>query len=168
LQVLSGVSVLLFVVLFLLTRFDLPLAERFAYLWSSGRLWTHLGICLIPLATGVYYWALLREEEITVTDISITRRSHWGDELIEWTDVLQFRRQPIPFRDTRLGRIASLGRLFKGNERLWDRMPLSYELIGSPDKHGNRQTMRLEPGTIDDMPWLLQLIEERLGPASAD
>ena len=168
LKVLSGVSALLFVVLLLLTRLDISLAERFGYLWASGRLWTYVGVCLIPLGTGVYYWALLREEEITVTDTFIARRSHWGDEYIEWTAVVQFRRQPIPFRDTRLGRIATLGRLFKGNERLWDRMPLSYELIGPSSEQGIAQTMRLEPGTIDAMPWLLQLIEERLGPASSD
>jgi len=45
-----------------------------------------------------------------------------------------------------------------------DLLPVSYELVSRPDARGVSSVMALEPGTIDDLPWLLQLIEERLGP----
>ncbi len=40
---------------------------------------------------------------------------------------------------------------------------LSYDLEGPPEK-GDEALLRLEPGTIDDLPWLIALIEEHLGP----
>lgn len=165
LRILVGVASALLIALIALTRPDLRVGERLAFLWGSGRLWIYLPICVAPLGAGVYYWALLREEEITVTDAYIARRSHWGEERLLWDDVRAFHRQSIPLRATQLGRIAVLGRLFKDNERLWDRMPFVYELVGPPDQQGFERSMRLEPGTIDDMPWLLQLIEEHVGPA---
>jgi hypothetical protein len=165
LRVLTGVALALLVLLILLMRPDLRLGERLAFLWQSGRLWIYLAICVAPLGAGFYYWALLREEEIVVTDVFIARRSHWGDERLLWADVREFRRQSIPLHATQLGRVALLGRLFKDNERLWDRMPFVYELVGPSDQRGSERSMRLEPGTIDEMPWLVQLIEEHVGPA---
>jgi hypothetical protein len=165
LRILTGVALSFLILLILIARPDLSLGERLIFLWRSGRLWIYLVICVAPLGTGLYYWALLREEEITVTDAFIARRSHWGDECLHWADVRAFRRQSIPLHATQLGRIAFLGRLFRDNERLWDRMPFVYELVGASDQPGFERSMRLEPGTIDAMPWLLQLIEEHVGPA---
>jgi hypothetical protein len=165
LRILTGVALALLISLILLTRTDLRLGERLAFLWQSGRLWIYLAICVAPLGAGLYYWALLREEDIIVTDAFIARRSHWGNECLYWADVCAFRRQSIPLRATQLGRVAIFGRLFKENDRLWDRMPFVYELVGSSDQQGSERIMRLEPGTIDEMPWLVQLIEEHVGLA---
>lgn len=129
-------------------------------LYETGWIWLYLGVSSIPIAIGLYYWSLLREEEITVTDEWIARRSHWGDERLAWSDIRAFRRRPVLFRQTRLGRIAWLSRFFAQREL----PPASYELEWSLGPDGISSTMRLEPGTIDDMPWLLELIEERLGP----
>lgn len=128
-------------------------------LYATRWTWLYLVIFVIPIVVGLYYWSILREEEITVTEEYIARRSHWGSERLAWPDVRAFRRRPVLFRQTRLGRIAWLSRLFAKR----DLPPMSHELEGPPDPYGTPSVMRLEPGTIDDMPWLLQLIEERLG-----
>ena len=159
------IALLLLIALFLVSNPGTPLAERPALLFTSGRLWIYLLICVAPLGIGFYYWALLREEEITVTDDYIARRSRWGDERLAWGEVRAYRRLTLLFRETRLGRIARFGRLFKNYEQLYDSVPLTYELEGSPDEHGHVACMRLEPGTMDDMPWLLCLIEEHVGAA---
>jgi hypothetical protein len=165
LRVLSATSVVLFIGFAVISSQGADVLTRLNYLWEAGRLWLPLVLCLAPAGAGFYYWALLREEEITLTDEYIARRSHWGDEHLAWKDVAAFRREPVLFRETRLGAVARLGRLFRKNKLLWDHAPILYELIGPTDAQGEPIVMRLEPGTIDDMPWLLQLIEERIGPA---
>lgn len=165
LLVLSAISVALFLGFALISSQGDNLLARLGYLWQAGRLWLPLVLCLAPAGAGVYYWALLREEEITLTDEFIARRSHWGNETLAWEDVTAFRREPVLFSQTRLGAVTRLGRLFRRNKLLWDRTPIQYELVGPEDEQGEPTIMRLEPGTIDDMPWLLQLIEERIGPA---
>jgi len=157
LLILFCISIALFVVFALLGGFRALAAHR----GGPGWIWLYVTISLTLLGVGVHYWFMLREEELVVTDEYIARRSRWGDEHLAWSDVRQFRHQPILLQQTRLGRIAGLSRFF--GERGWP--PISYELIGSPDVTGTPTCMRLEPGTIDDMPWLLSLIEERLGPA---
>ncbi|MFH1084823.1 MAG: hypothetical protein V1772_03570 [Chloroflexota bacterium] len=165
LAVFALVSLLLLLALFLVTSPGTSLAARLALLYRTGRLWIYLFIAAAPLGIGFYYWALLREEEITVTDAGIARRSHWGDETLRWEDVRAFRRLALLFKETRLGRVARLGRLFRNYKELWDRLPFTYELVGPPDERGIAPCMRLEPGTIDEMPWLLRLIEEHVGAA---
>jgi hypothetical protein len=165
LLVLSSITLALFLGFALISSQGANMLARLGYLWRAGRLWLPLVLCLAPAGAGVYYWALLREEEITLTDESIARRSHWGNESLAWKDVTAFRREPVLFSQTRLGAVTRLGRLFRKNKLLWDHAPILYELVGPENEQGEPTLMRLEPGTIDDMPWLLELIEERIGPA---
>lgn len=164
LRVLSVVSlslVLLFLLLTIGRPGTQPVLSRFH---NPGWLWLYLLIFFIPIGVALYYWALLREEEIVVTDEYIARRSYWGDEYLTWSDVREFRRKPMLFRQTRLGRVTGLSRLFTNKRVFWNLPPTCHELVSSPGAHGIAIYMQLEPGTIDDMPWLLQLIEERVGP----
>lgn len=138
-----------------------PTLQRLA---ASGWIWLLLGIFFIPISIGVYYWMMLREEEVIVTDEGITRHSRWGDESLRWDEVRAFNRQPILFRQTRLGRISGLSRFFARGVRKLDLPPVCYELVGPPNPIGNPRELRLEPGTIEELPWLLQLIEEHVGP----
>lgn len=156
--------------LFLFAFFSLIVGKRIGFeaAWAvfpqSNWFWFCLIVSLLPIPIGIYYWLLLRDEEITVTDEAITRRSHWGNEHLRWDAVETYHRQPILFRQTRLGRIAWFSRLF-AQRKIFSRIPpIRYELISKPDPAGNRYTMSLETGAIDEMDWLLQLIEERLGP----
>lgn len=158
---LSLVLVLLFI---FITSLGRGLGPTLGKLTKTGWIWLFLGLFLVPNLIGLYYWSMLREEEITVTDKYIARRSHWGDEFLLWTDVQTFRRRPILFRQTRLGRIAWLSRVLTKGKLIADLLPISYELVSKPNADGVSSVMCLEPGTIDDLPWLLQLIEERLGP----
>lgn len=162
--VLSAISLLLFAVFLLIGSRGGSLPTRVYQLRDSGWIWFYLVALFAPVAVGVYYWLLLREEEISVTDQYIARRSHWGDERLAWSDLQELRRHPMLFKQTRLGRITGLSRFFT-SRRLFARLPpFCYELVGKPDAQGVPHSMRLEPGTIADMPWLLQLIEERVGP----
>jgi len=156
LLVLLCISALLFVVFALFGGFRALVQSQS----TPVRISLYLVLSATPLIAGLYYWWMLREEEVLVTDECIKRRSRWGDEHLTWSDVREFRRQPILLQQTRLGRIAGLSRFF--GDQGWP--PTSYELIGPPDPNGTSTCMRLEPGTIDDLPWLLSLIEERIGP----
>jgi len=159
----SLVLVLFFI---LITSVGHGLGATLSKLARTGWFWLFLALFLLPNLVGLYYWSMLREEEITVTDEYIARRSHWGDEFLLWADVQAFRRKPVLFRQTRLGRIAWLSRVLTKGKLIADLLPVSYELVSRPDANGVSSVMCLEPGTIDDLPWLLQLIEERLGPPS--
>jgi hypothetical protein len=135
------------------------------YRFTHSRwLWFYSVIFSIPTIVGVYYWLLLREEEIVVTDRYIMRKSHWGIERMNWNDVREFRVSPIPFRKTRLGRITGLSRLLTRRKLFLSLPPRRYELVSVVNKRGNYSTIYLEPGTVDDMPWLVELIYERIGP----
>ena len=179
LRILVAASLVLLIAPFAPGIKEAGLQAVFQHIHNSGWLWLHLTIALIPTGLGIYYWTLLREEEITVTDEYISRLSHWGNERLAWSNVREFRCKPILFRRTRLGRIGGLSRLFvkRGDasprtERIgeqsphqemqtWSFPPTCYELIGSV-KGGVPVSMRLEPGTISDLPWLLKLVEERM------
>jgi len=131
---------------------------------SPGWTWLCVAISLTPLALGLYYWFMLREEEVVVTDESISRRSRWGDESMRWSDVRGFRRRSgiLPRAGLRLpGRVTRLlvRRAFP---------PDCYELLGPPGPAGSPTCILLEPGAVDDMPWLVSLIEERVGPPTED
>ncbi len=135
---------------------------------QTGRLWFYLALFVLPIAVGVYYWFMLREEEITVTDEYIARRSNWGNERLEWAHVREFHRRPVPFRRTRLGRNTGLSQVLTKRRIFLRLTPATYELVGTPDDQGEVRVFVLEPGTVDDISWLVQLIYERLGPPIED
>ncbi len=124
--------------------------------------WFYLLLFFLPTGIGVYYWLMLRDEEIVVTDQSIERHSRWGNERLDWTDVCAFNKQILPFRETRLGRITGLSRWLADNRLLSRRPPYLYELVPC-NEQGEVAPFRIEPGSVDDMPWLLTIIEEKVG-----
>ncbi len=132
-------------------------------LTQSRWFWLYLTVFLLPTGVGLYYWWMLRDEEIIVTDEYIARRSRWGNEQLAWSEVRAFHKQILPFRETRLGRIAALSRWLADNRLLSRLPPYAYELVGY-DAQGRVKTFRLEPGSVDDMPWLLAIIEAQVGP----
>ena len=137
----------------------LPLDDLIQRQWF----WFYLLLFFLPTGIGVYYWAMLRDEEIIVTDQYIERHSRWGDERLDWAAVCAFHKQILPFRETRLGRITSLSRWLSDNRILSRRPAYLYELIGC-NGEGGEIAFRVEPGSVDDMPWLLAIIEEKAGP----
>ncbi|MHB1294234.1 MAG: hypothetical protein ACYC4R_04465 [Anaerolineae bacterium] len=165
LRLLLGLSILLFGGFFLATNAGSGFQLAVLRLYESGWIWLYLAAILIPMVIGVHYWSVLREEEVIVTDEAIERHSKWGDERLEWSQVQCFRAQFIPIRHTRLGRIAKLSRLFARSRMPADSPFVTYELIGPADAAGTSPCMRLDPGTTADLPWLLELIEEHVGPA---
>lgn len=141
-------------------------------LFTTRWIWIYVALVSTPLLVGLYFWFALREEEIVVTDQGISRRSRWGDEHLAWANVRGFRHQSLPLRQTRLGRVTWFSRFFpKGGrdpEQILYWPGSTYILEGPPDGDGQPIVMRLEPGTIDDMAWLLALVEERVGPPQED
>ncbi len=130
---------------------------------QSRWFWFYMALFFLPTGVGLYYWFMLRDEEITVTDAYIARRSRWGNEQLAWSELCAFHKQILPFRETRLGRITSLSR-WLSHRRLFSRLPpYAYELIGC-DAQGQVKTFRLEPGTVEDLPWLLEIIAAQAGP----
>jgi len=119
---------------------------------------------LFPLGLGVYYWWILHEEEVSISDEAIWRRSHWGDERMAWQDVSAYRQRQILLRQTRMGRVAWVSRVMRNHRLIADMATLRYELVNNTDEPTPASVFALEPGTLDDMPWLLRLIEERIGP----
>lgn len=166
LQVLLGVAAVILAafVIGALTGPGIKVTLRRMYF--SGWLWLYIALFATPVLVGLYYWHMLHDEEVTVTDDYIARRSHWGDETLAWTQVVAFRCIPILFRQTRLRHMAWLSRFVAQERLVWRLPPQAYELEGPPDENGLPSIMRLEPGTIDEMPWLLELIQERIGPPS--
>jgi len=122
---------------------------------------------LFPFGLGVYYWWILREEEVSISDEAISRSSHWGDERMAWEDVVAYRQRQILLRQTRLGRMAWVSRVMRNHKLVADIATLRYELVGPARDGAQAPVFALEPGTLDDMPWLLRLIEERVGPPTA-
>lgn len=168
LGVLVAISLLLFLAfLWISGGNDNPL-NTLARWAQAGRLWFYLAIFALPSAIGLYYWYMLREEEITVTDDFIARRSHWGNQQVAWADVREFHRKPVPFRRTQLGRITGLSQVLTRRHVFLRLPPTSYELVSGPDENGQARTFVIEPGTVDDLPWLMELISERIGPPIED
>lgn len=164
LRLLIALSLLFFVVFSVITGIGRGFRTTVHNLYTSGWIWLYLAIFLIPIGVGIYYWFMLREEEITITDTHIIRRSRWGNESLAWADVRLFRRERVPFRRTRLGRVAGLSRFLVDGQLFVNLIPFRYDLVGPPDANGTPYGITLEPGTIEDMPWLLELVEERIGP----
>jgi len=159
----AGFSLLLLLLFVLSASLGAGLGARVQGLVRSGWLWLYLIVFLIPIAIGIYYWAMLREEEIIVTDEYIARRSRWGNQLLTWDSITAFEQIPVLFSQTRLGRIAGLSGYLSDGALVRQSPRVRYELQGPVDASGNAEVIALEPGTVDDLPWLLQLIEEHIG-----
>ena len=162
--VLALVSLLLLGVTLLMISRNAYIPDVLRDLYATGWLWVYAIVLLVPVSMGVYYWFLLREEEITITDEAISRRSHWGNELLAWRDVTSFRRRTILFRQTRLGRVSWFSRILAHRKLFAAIPPARYELIGLPDDQGRPRELHLDPGTIDDLDWVIKLLQERIGP----
>mgnify|MGYP005860315357 CR=1 FL=1 len=164
LRVLFAFSLIFLGAFFLVSNLGPGFVQTVHTLYTTGWFWLYLILFLTPVGVGIHYWAMLREEEIIVTDEYIARHSRWGDEKLAWADVRGYYYRPILFRQTRLGRISGLSGVFRGSALIARLPKVCYELIGPPTATGEPYCMRLEPGTIDDLPWLLKIIEERIGP----
>jgi len=163
LRVLSAFSLFSLLGVVVATGGVLGFHEALRHLFRTGGLWLLLPVFLVPIIVGIYYWFILREEEVTITDEYILRRSRWGNERVAWRDVVAFYKHPVLFRQTRLGRVAWLSRLFRKSQVFLKLPKVSYEIVAAKDT-AESYSLRLEPGTIEDMTWLLQLISERIGP----
>jgi hypothetical protein len=165
------VFLLLSLILFVLatTVASLRSAQPFrpGLLLGSRWFWLYLLIFFLPVGLGVHFWYMLRGERVRVSDTFIERLSHWGDEKVLWADVIEYRKQILPFRDTRLGHVARLSRWLTHGRFVSAIPPYAYDLI-AVNAAGERQLFRLEPGSVNDVAWLLALIAERVGePRSA-
>jgi len=168
LRLLTGFSLFLLFLFVLSASLGAGLQTTLRQLYRSGWLWFYLIIFVIPISIGIYYWIMLHEEEILISDACIARRSRWGYQELAWDEITEFREIPILFQQTRLGRVAGLSR-FLSEGALFENLPkVRYELVGPLDAQGNAETIQLDPGTVDDLPWLVRLIEERIGPPDRD
>jgi hypothetical protein len=168
LRVLILLSVGIFALFLLLaglrSGFPNVLQRFFASRWT----WLYILLFLIPIGIGAYTWSTLRNEEVTVTDTYISKYSRWGNEQFLWAQVKAFHRIPILRKHSWLRQLPSVRRLLSRESLVWHLPPQAYELIGYEDAQGETRIIRLEPGTIDDLPWLLQLIQEHLGPPTEE
>ncbi|MEN6480098.1 MAG: hypothetical protein ABFD20_10740 [Anaerolineales bacterium] len=160
--VLALLSVVLFGLVWIIAAFRVGLAQAWHEFWHHEYSWVYALLCLAPLATGIYYWFLLRDEETIVTDEYIERRSHWGNQRLEWKQATGFYQQLLPFRQTKLGRIAGLSHVLVDSKIIAKLPPHSYEITTTG--LGDDSSFVIEPGTVSDLPWLLKLISDKLGP----
>ncbi len=163
LRLLTAFSFALLLIFVLSASLGAGLQTTVQRLVQSRWLWFYLIIFLIPIGIGIYYWIMLHGEEIVITDEYIARRSQWGSQRLAWDDITAFQQIPVLFHETRLGRIAGLSYYFSDGALFRSLPKLRYELQGPVDAAGNPETITLDPGTVDDLPWLLQLITERIG-----
>jgi hypothetical protein len=159
-----GVLVLFVLLAGLGAGFGNVLQRFFASRWT----WLYVLLFIIPIGIGGYTWNTLRNEEVTVTDTFILKYSRWGTEQFAWAQVKAFHRIPILRKYSWLRQLASVRRLLSRERLVWHLSPQAYELVGYEDAQGEAKVIRLEPGTIDDLPWLLQLIQEHLGPPTEE
>jgi len=162
LRVLLATSVVLFAGFLVYGSRGSTLAAGLQAMLKNGWLLVLGAIALLPAGIGFYYWAILRNEEIIVTDEYIERRSYWGDQRLDWRQVTELRRETIAFSQTRLGSISRLSRYLTDRKIVSRFPPIYLELVARQGDGDEERVMRLEPGTIDDMGWLLRLIEERV------
>lgn len=163
LRVFVSIGVGMLLVAIGVTSLGIGVPVRLARAYRHGSLWPYGVILGAPSVIGIYYWLILREEEITVTDEYIARRSHWGDQRLRWDEIQSFHVHSL---GAGLRNLSDMGRFsrYLSRERVEWKLPvLAYDLEGPPEK-GDEALLRLEPGTIDDLPWLLALIEEHVGP----
>lgn len=164
LWVLALLSVTLIVFAWLVAALRVGWASAYRQFWSSRWMVAYGLMSLAPLAIGVYYWLLLRDEETVVTDSHIERRSHWGNQRLLWARATGFYRQLLPFRQTRLGRIAGLSRVLVDSRLIAKLPPYAYIITAESSGDGQMDAMTIEPGTVSDLHWLLKLVAARLGP----
>ena len=134
--------------------------DRSLALISAGALADHRGL---TAGGGVY--APRVQPPLEVTDEGIIRHSHWGNQDLHWKDVVAFERHPILFSETQVGRIAGLSHVLHDRKIIAKLPTFCYELRTAPGASSQGDgVMRLEPGTIDDLAWLIEIISERIGP----
>ncbi len=127
--------------------------------WAHSLEWHWIAALMVaqPVIIGFYYWTVLRNEEITITDEYIYRRSHWGNEKILWRDLTEFKELSVLPRDSLIGRVSWLSRFFPRRKGI-DYSPYTrYELV-AVEPSGRKMRMCIEASTIDDVNWLLELI----------
>lgn len=162
--VLALLSATLIVFAWVVAALRVGWASAYRQLWSSRWMVAYALMSLAPLAIGAYYWLLLRDEEMVVTDEYIERRSHWGNQQLLWVQATGFYRQLLPFKQTRLGRIAGLSRVLVDSRLIARLPPYAYIITANPSSSGPMDAMTIEPGSVSDLPWLLKLITAQLGP----
>jgi hypothetical protein len=167
LRVLLFISVMLFVGAITIASIRSHRPMSWDMFSGSRWFWLYAIVFALPAVIGIHFWYILRGEQVNVTDEYIERSSRWGDERVYWADVVDHRRQMLPLRQTRLGRVARLSNWLTGR-RLIRRLPAyAYDLIAVRDD-GETQLFRLEPGTTSDMDWLLKLISALAGEPVSD
>lgn len=162
-RVLMILAVVVFAIFIILSGLGSGFSTVLQRLITSRWNWLYAILFLIPIGIGIYTWNALRSEEVTVTDMHISKESRWGNQSFAWEQIKTFRRIPM-LRKSWLKRLVSLRRAFSLERLVWHLPAQAYELAGYEDVNGNMAVIRLEPGTIDDLPWLLELIKEHLGP----
>lgn len=155
-----GIFLIFFIISILGSGFKEALDRIFSSRWS----WLFALLFFLPVGIGIYTWSTLRTEEITVTDEFISKHSRWGDQRFRWSQITSFRRIPFFPRRRWIQRNISIRRLFSRERLVWHLPALAYELEGIQEGDSEPSILYLEPGTIDDLPWLLKLIEEHIGP----
>jgi len=158
----------IFAVFILISGLSSGFQAVFVRVFSSRWNWLYILLFIFPVVIGLYTWNALRTEEVTVTDDYIAKHSRWGNQRFAWAQVKSFRRVQLLPRRSRLRKLASIKRLLSREKLVWHLPVLAYELVGYETDEGESPVLRLEPGTIDDLPWLLKLIEEHLGPPVDD
>jgi hypothetical protein len=153
-----GVFVVFIILSGLGSGFSTVLQRLFTRRWN----WLFLLLFVIPI--GIYTWNTLRSEEISVTDTYISKQSRWGNQLFAWAQIKAFRRIPLIPKASWIRRLTSIRRLIPRERLAWHIPVQAYELVGYGSENEEPPIIRLEPGTIDDLPWLLELIQEHMGP----
>jgi len=127
--------------------------------WAHSVEWHWIAPLLViqPIAIGLYYWTILRNEEITITDDYIYRRSHWGNEKIRWHDLIDVKELSVLPRDTAIGRVSWFSRFFSRKARTSYSPYTRYELVAK-EPSGRITRLCIETSTIDDVDWLLELV----------
>ncbi|MGI6368345.1 MAG: hypothetical protein ACOX2L_08345 [Anaerolineae bacterium] len=162
LRLFALLSVLLFVVTTFIASLRSGMIFHLDLLLSSRWIWLYAILFATPLGLGLHYWRLLRGEKLRVTDEYMERISHWGYEKVRWAEVQAYRKQVLPLREMRLGRVSRMSRwLTRG--RVFARIPpYAYDLV-SRTRDGEQAVFRIEPGNVDDLEWLLALIQQHVG-----
>jgi len=163
LRVLLGVSAVVVALFFTLSILGWGWGRTVYRFTVSQWRWLYLALIALPIGIGIYNWVEMHNDEITVTDEYIERRSRWGVQRLAWRDVKGFHSHSIVPRRSWLWRTFAVKRWLSREYLMWHLPWQSYELVGPPDAKGGDLVILLEPGTIDEFPWLLSLINERIG-----
>ncbi|MCE5259258.1 MAG: hypothetical protein LLG44_09405 [Chloroflexi bacterium] len=163
-MVLVLLSVSVFAIFFILSTLSTGFSASINRIFISRWNWLYISLFLLPIGIGLYTWNTLRSEEITVTDAFISKQSRWGNQQFMWAQVESFHRISLLPKRRWINRVLSLRRTISRERLVWHLPPQAYELVGYQDENSEPSVIRLEPGTIDELPWLLELIQEHVGP----